>query len=114
MRISDWSSTCALPIFYNLREVVGNAGEQLADRRRTEALRPVATDQQVLERFPLHAELAAGGAGDAVVVGAAGGQADRQSVVEGRRVSVRVDLGGRRIIQKKNYNNTSQVKTNKE
>src|SRR3546814_12077161 len=28
---------------------------------------------------------------------------DRKSVVEGKRVSVRVDLGGRRIIKKKNY-----------
>src|SRR3546814_17575578 len=28
--------------------------------------------------------------------------ADRQSVVSGKRVSVRVDLGGRRIIKKKN------------
>src|SRR3546814_11346474 len=30
------------------------------------------------------------------------GEADRKSVVEGKRVSVRVDLGGRRIIKKKN------------
>src|SRR3546814_20283596 len=30
---------------------------------------------------------------------------DRKSVVEGKRVSVRVNLGGRRIIKKKNYNN---------
>src|SRR3546814_14600711 len=35
---------------------------------------------------------------------AAGGSVvgDRKSVVEGKRVSVRVDLGGRRIIRKKN------------
>src|SRR3546814_16156753 len=31
--------------------------------------------------------------------------ADRQSVVEGKRVSVRVDLGGCRIIKKKNNKN---------
>src|SRR3546814_19927270 len=30
---------------------------------------------------------------------------DRKSVVEGKSVSVRVDLGGRRIIKKKNKNN---------
>src|SRR3546814_12887510 len=30
------------------------------------------------------------------------GLADRKSVVEGKRVSVRVDLGGRRIIKKQN------------
>src|SRR3546814_13345327 len=31
---------------------------------------------------------------------------DRKSVVEGKRVSVRVDLGGRRIITKKTTNQT--------
>src|SRR3546814_18632474 len=29
---------------------------------------------------------------------------DRQSIVRGKRVSVRVALGGRRLIQKKNHN----------
>src|SRR3546814_12103658 len=33
---------------------------------------------------------------------------DRKSVVEGQRVSVRVDLGGRRIIKKKNTKQTTQ------
>src|SRR3546814_17510779 len=33
--------------------------------------------------------------------------ADRKSVVEGKSVSVRVDLGGRRIIKKKNNNYTT-------
>src|SRR3546814_11700816 len=32
--------------------------------------------------------------------------ADRKSVVSGKSVSVRVDLGGRRLIQNKTYNNT--------
>src|SRR3546814_19274026 len=32
---------------------------------------------------------------------------DRQRVVEGKRVSVRVDLGGRRIIKKTKNNNTT-------
>src|SRR3546814_11672515 len=44
-------------------------------------------------------------------VGASGrvvlGQRDRKSVVEGKSVSVRVDLGGRRSIQKKNVQGTS-------
>src|SRR3546814_11481678 len=31
------------------------------------------------------------------------GRAERKSVVEGKRVSVRVDLGGRRIIKKKKH-----------
>src|SRR3546814_20799580 len=34
------------------------------------------------------------------------GRADRKSVVEGKRVSVRVDLGGRRIIKKKKEEHT--------
>src|SRR3546814_12425589 len=32
-------------------------------------------------------------------------EVDRKSVVEGKSVSVRVDLGGRRIIKKKTYQN---------
>src|SRR3546814_7681312 len=39
---------------------------------------------------------------------------DRKSVVSGKSVSVRVDLGGRRIIKKKNKRRTpQQLKTNK-
>src|SRR3546814_16684467 len=34
--------------------------------------------------------------------------ADRKSVVAGKRVSVRVDLGGSRILKKKNTNKTKQ------
>src|SRR3546814_255643 len=36
------------------------------------------------------------------------GRADRKSVVEGKRVSVRVDLGGRRFIKKKNKPTTNK------
>src|SRR3546814_18654020 len=35
---------------------------------------------------------------------------DRKSVVEGKSVSVRVDRGGRRIIKKKNKDNTARIK----
>src|SRR3546814_16361164 len=35
-------------------------------------------------------------------------QQDRKSVVSGKRVSLRVDLGGRRIIKKKKKNNNTQ------
>src|SRR3546814_19142446 len=34
---------------------------------------------------------------------------DRKSVVSGKSVSVRVDLGGRRIIKKKNYKTTEKL-----
>src|SRR3546814_19531375 len=36
---------------------------------------------------------------------------DRKSVVSGKSVSVRVDLGGRRIIQKNNNNNNKRKST---
>src|SRR3546814_15810050 len=35
-------------------------------------------------------------------------QADRKSVVEGKSVSVSIDLGGRRVIEKKKTNKTPQ------
>src|SRR3546814_12066104 len=38
---------------------------------------------------------------------------DRKSVVWGKSVSVRVDLGGRRIIKKKTHNKTKQKGSNK-
>src|SRR3546814_19467355 len=37
---------------------------------------------------------------------------DRKSVVQGKRVSVRVDIGGRRIIKKKHNNTTSKTEEN--
>src|SRR3546814_16344469 len=39
------------------------------------------------------------------------GPLDRKSVVEGKSVSVRVDLGARRIIKKKKYTNTIPIKS---
>src|SRR3546814_21013171 len=39
---------------------------------------------------------------------------DRKSVVEGKSVSVRVDLGGRRIITKKNTKQKTQSKIHRE
>src|SRR3546814_10991430 len=38
-----------------------------------------------------------------------GSCSDRKSVVEGKSVSVRVDLGGRRVIKKKNDKNTKDL-----
>src|SRR3546814_4311816 len=46
----------------------------------------------------------AGAAQDQVRSARRGPEADRKSVVEGKSVSVRVDLGGRRIIKKKKRN----------
>src|SRR3546814_12820592 len=111
MRISDWSSdVCSSDL--GLR-IIGDQEVELAPER-------------ALEFRPGHAALAAAQmVGDEDQAGLRGqqvdlslgtngvaqaGQAevgDRKSVVEGKSVSVRVDLGGRRIIKKKN-NNTKQ------
>src|SRR3546814_13514054 len=38
---------------------------------------------------------------------------DRKSVVEGKRVSVSVDTGGRRVLKRKNQDNINAISTNK-
>src|SRR3546814_13643877 len=92
MRISDWSSdVCSSDLL----------GGHIAHRRL--GLRFGAThDQAALARcLQPAAELA----GDAEIVDRSAAHAieypDRKSVVSGKSVSVRVDLGGRRIIKKK-------------
>src|SRR3546814_15123719 len=90
MRISDWSSdVCSSDL---ARRAAAAAQARLRDR--------------FARYFPPAAAQARGGAlarrADRRTAGRAG--ADRKSVVEGKSVSVRVDLGGRRIIKKKNDN----------
>src|SRR3546814_12084134 len=95
MRISDWSSDVCSSDLWCTERIVDAV---LAD----------------LDRLRLHAGVRAGTQhdrhcrqqllGTAVVVRGRGGEADvvdRKSVVEGKSVSVRVDLGGRRYIKKK-------------
>src|SRR3546814_16307529 len=85
MRISDWSSdVCS-------SDLVG--GGQIDAR---------AADVPLLrsDGRPHHDRWTGHRTGDTGVVARRGG--DRKSVVEGKSVSVRVDLGGRRIIKKKN------------
>src|SRR3546814_12292530 len=86
-----------------------------APRSRDPACRPEATDAVAARRFrvaapdsgqpvlALHATLAVRRPRDARRRDQAG---DRKSVVSGKRVSVRVDPGGRRIIKKKKTNET--------
>src|SRR3546814_20012874 len=91
MRISDWSS-----------DVCSSDLGRVARRRRKPGQPPGGHDACV------GAGGAAGGAGDHGQPGAVergGGvffrPSDRKSVVKGKSVSVRVDLGGRRILKKK-------------
>src|SRR3546814_10980008 len=111
MRISDWSSdVCSSDLDQNLRQEYQHAAETRED----------AVDQQALERAVRQAlrgqraERHDAGA-DAVhdrrrprEHGLEDQKQDRKSVVEGKGVSVRVDLGGSRNIKKKNNKNSTK------
>src|SRR3546814_18233555 len=108
MRISDWSSdVCSSDLHsYAVAQKIGvktiicppAAGvasafgllvaPARADRSRTVRVRPASDSLQTLESAYADLEQQAR-------------DSDRESVVLGTRVSVRVDLGGRRIIKKK-------------
>src|SRR3546814_20349631 len=106
MRIIDWSSdVCSSDL--QLQQAVGappvaEGGLEGVGRRRQCRLDQVAeldlaegaarllVGQDILQADPLGRQLA---------------QVDRKSVVEGTRVSVRVDIGGRRIFKKKHKTN---------
>src|SRR3546814_12789046 len=78
--------TCALPIS---AEHVPDAGQYQAQRRvRESELQPSVPHQPWPVEFLVAVDVR-----------------DRKSVVYGKSVSVRVDLGGRRIIKKKKNNN---------
>src|SRR3546814_5509959 len=90
MRISDWSSdVCSSDLLRRGADV-----ERLRRAERAIFAKAVPGDIIALFRqrktaLPLHH--------------AQGRQRDRKSVVSGRSVSVRVDLGGRRILKKKHH-----------
>src|SRR3546814_19711065 len=105
MRISDWSSdVCSSDL----------VGEEEVDVTVRLEFRVGHDAQQAAVPVVVHltAQVDEGGelaviedANQAVLLGdqdAAVGKEDRKSVVSGKRVAVRVDLGGRRIITKKN------------
>src|SRR3546814_12644666 len=108
MRISDWSSdVCSSDAGLRSADAVGD-GARL-DRRRVgrAAARGGAAARHSLSADrdgdgdrgrPTRRALAAGLAGADLV---AGDRGDRKSVGWGKSVSVRVDVGGRRIIKKK-------------
>src|SRR3546814_12317602 len=106
MRISDWSSdVCSSDLPGAARPAPG-AGTPRGGR----SIRPPRMHARHRRgEFPARAGRRARrrGRGDARVDLA---RADRKSVVEGKSVSVRVDLGGRRIIKKKkNQTTTKQI-----
>src|SRR3546814_17544844 len=106
MRISDWSSdVCSsdLPRRYRIRH--GQALFLLCQHER----------RQVDDAAPGGFQLSRARYGDDAVDRVArrslwSGTGDRKSVVEGERVSVRVDLGGRRILKKKKKQKMNSAK----
>src|SRR3546814_3785009 len=100
MRISDWSSdVCSSDLLAGL--VLGEVGQCLRDRFSI-ALRQCSNNFRTIgappRRVDGHHDVE-----EAVLLEACFRiGVDRKSVVEGKRGSVRVDHGGRRIIQKKN------------
>src|SRR3546814_19333886 len=90
MRISDWSS-----------DVCSSDLRPLSDDELDDLLSELQKRQK-----RARAESQFGTADEAVIA------ADRKSVVEGKSVSVRVDLGGRRILKKKKKQVTVQSKYN--
>src|SRR3546814_17679681 len=93
MRISDWSSDVCSSDLDLLRD-------QLLGRRHAD-----------VERFGEAPDRVRSLLAERRVRLVAADELDRKSVVEGKSVSVRVDLGGRRIIKKHRNNTTQATKT---
>src|SRR3546814_16810115 len=96
MRISDWSSdVCSSDLFQKLRVFQPQSfGQRLQHRRLGLAADPRHALADIDRRFLVFVEQAW------VEIDLAVGE-DRKSVVEGKSVSVSVDLGGRRDLKKK-------------
>src|SRR3546814_15461103 len=109
MRISDWSSdVCSSDL--HLFRPTGAARAEVAWRK---APGPVGRAVSGL-LGTRHAREHASRAGYARAVGTPIPRPDRKSVVEGKRGSVRVDCGGRRLIKKKNKQSDKIGDTEKE
>src|SRR3546814_3809461 len=88
--------TCALPIY-----TISTATRQLRGRRNPAAgSRTACAIRRALPSAKTASNKPAMTPGDGFMAAYRVGR-DRESVVEGKRVSVRVDLGGRRCIKKK-------------
>src|SRR3546814_13292985 len=124
MRISDWSSACALPISRRVLrcDILECPGGEIGRRRglkipRRKACRfdsgpghqlkifgstPLSGDQHSSDAVN-HTVRGCAALGSCATRGrTAAVTSDRKSVVKGKSVSVRVDFGGCRLIKKKN------------
>src|SRR3546814_15208354 len=112
MRISDWSSDVCSSDLPNQQYVVSSqVNGKGATLKGVELAAQIPFSAFVSDGVISHFGVLANATfissdADYTVQGPA--VADRKSVVSGTRVSVRVDLGGRRIIKKKNKNNNKK------
>src|SRR3546814_20207569 len=109
MRISDWSSdVCSSDLIADGSDILGACDSAKARHANTVVVQrevantgevgrrknTCASRSQIRNRYRRSARMI-----------------DRKRVVTGKRVSVRVDLGGRRIIKKNTCNNTTITQT---
>src|SRR3546814_12423313 len=127
MRISDWSSdVCSSDLEHGARLhlAIGTDHDAWANRHardeagagtdhRRAAYRAARADVSALADAYFGLDHHTGSDVTALADLRAVGDEDRKSVVSGKSVSVRVDLGGRRIIKKKKKINRNTEKDNK-
>src|SRR3546814_1307938 len=106
MRISDWSSdVCSSDLRRPPRAPRHHVSRRRHERLSRQRARLLPSPVRRWRRLP--ADLPALGT-EPDRYGGAGRSGDRKSVVEGKSVSVRVDLGGRRILKKNKQQLTQQ------
>src|SRR3546814_17224952 len=105
MRISDWSSdVCSSDLIHIVSGLLLPIWKRLPNESTRVYRLQTDTGERIVGRR----------VSPAWVAGAtATGGRDRKSVVSGKRVSVRVDLGGRRFITKKNKTASRQIRQTK-
>src|SRR3546814_13413847 len=105
--------TCALPIYpavtTSSQPAIASLSALFDNDSGSEAVLPAASTT-IAWHYARPRRVAMLTLTSAAAVGAPSGwQLDRKSVVEGKRVSVRVDPGGRRTIKKNNHHNTNST-----
>src|SRR3546814_13495534 len=109
MRISDWSSdVCSSDLFEEFEDALALATQQWKKRGRIEKI--ILYDSYARGDWVDEPHTAKGYRSDfdlLIIV-----NEDRKSVVSGKSVSVRVDLGGSRIIKKKKKQTSTHQHTN--
>src|SRR3546814_16628745 len=103
MRISDWSSDVCSSDLQRRTNLIPVIGADAGRRRKTLGSHVTDLAMAALEKETLRLFSCPTSGFDHPPMPLAHDQqaADRQSVVSGKSVSVRVDLGGRRLIKKK-------------